>query len=304
MVRQPAAEVQFRWYQQGIGTYQRSLSAILERRIRMTAFWHRLPVAVRAVIAAFLVLLAGNLPWGVLVTANARFNPSVPWAALVMACYLWFCWRWLEGPGRRGHLRANPLRGRVWGWSLLAGASSLLALVELLSVLGRLVSEPPQQIAQHTPYPFLFALSALVMSGVVSGVFEESGFRGYLQAPLERRYGPAIAIAVTSLFFALMHITHGLALLAFLLPYYLAVSVVYGILAWRTGSILPGLALHSMGDAVSNVVAWRRGPLVARPLVWQTGPDLHFEMTLLAAIILALVAAWAFRRMDPRRATQ
>jgi hypothetical protein len=134
----------------------------------MTAIWHRLPVAVRAVIAAFLALLAGNLPWGVLATANARLNPSFPWAALVMACYIWLLWRWLGGRGRRGHLRANPLRGRVWGWSLLAGASGLLALVELLSVLGRLVSAPQQQIPSHTPYPFLFALSALVISGVVS----------------------------------------------------------------------------------------------------------------------------------------
>ena len=270
----------------------------------MTAIWHRLPVAVRAVIAAFLALLAGNLPWGVLATANARLNPSFPWAALVMACYIWLLWRWLGGRGRRGHLRANPLRGRVWGWSLLAGASGLLALVELLSVLGRLVSAPQQQIPSHAPYPFLFALSALVMSGVVSGVFEEAGFRGFLQAPLEQRYGPAIAIAVTSLFFALIHLTHGLTLLAFLLPYYLAVSVVYGILAWRTGSILPGVALHSVGDAVSNVVAWRRVPPVARPLVWQTGPDWRFGLALIAAIILALIAAWAFRRMDPRRAAQ
>ena len=57
----------------------------------MTAIWHRLPVAVRAVIAAFLALLAGNLPWGVLATANARLNPSFPWAALVMA---WIAWTW------------------------------------------------------------------------------------------------------------------------------------------------------------------------------------------------------------------
>jgi membrane protease YdiL (CAAX protease family) len=253
---------------------------------------------VRAVIAAFLALLAGNLPWGVLATANARLNPSFPWAALVMACYIWLLWRWLGGRGRRGHLRANPLRGRVWGWSLLAGASGLLALVELLSVLGRLVSAPQQQIPSHTPYPFLFALSALVMSGVVSGVFEEASFRGFLQAPLEQRYGPAIAIAVTSLFFALIHLTHGLALLAFLLPYYLAVSVVYGILSWRTGSILPGMVLHSIGDAVGNVIAWRRGPPVARPLVWRTGADWHFVLALSAAIILAFVAARAFRRIE------
>ncbi len=162
----------------------------------------------------------------------------------------------------------------------------------------------PQQIPSHAPYPFLLALSALVMSGVVSGIFEEASFRGFLQAPLEQRYGPAIAIAVTSLFFALIHITHGLALLAFLLPYYLAVSVVYGILAWRTGSILPGVALHSIGDAVSNVVAWRGGPPVARPLVRRTGPDWRFGMAVAAVIILAFVAAWAFRRMEPRRAAQ
>lgn len=162
--------------------------------------WRGLPVVVRAAITAFLVLLAGNLPWGVLATANARLDPSFPWAALVMACYLWFYWRWLDGRGRRRHLRANPLAGRVWGWSLLTGASSLAALVELLYVFGRLVGAPPQQISHHAPYPFLFALSALVMSGVVSGILEEASFRGFMQAPLEQRYGPAIAIAVTSLF--------------------------------------------------------------------------------------------------------
>lgn len=264
----------------------------------MAALWHKLPVAVRAVIAAFLVLLAGNLPWSVLATTNARLNPSFPWAALVMACYLWLLWRWLERRDLRSQLRANPLAGRVWGWSLAAGAASLLALVDLLYVARRLVSAPPQQISPHVPYPFLFALSALVMSGVVSGVFEEAGFRGCMQAPLERQYGPVIAIAVTSLFFALIHITHGLALLMFMLPYYLAVSAVYGILAWRTGSILPGLALHSIGDATANVVAWRRGPPAAPPPIW---PTMHFVLALLVAMVLALIAAWAFRRIAPRR---
>jgi membrane protease YdiL (CAAX protease family) len=72
---------------------------------------------------------------------------------------------------------------------------------------------------------------------------------------------------VTSLFFALIHITHG-------------------------------LALHSVGDAISNVVAWRCGPPVARPLVWQTGADLQFWLALAVAIILALTAAWAFRRIE------
>jgi len=126
------------------------------------------------------------------------------------------------------------------------------------------------------------------------------GAAGWQSAVGRPRHGQRPAQSVRSLGCA----GRCLALLTFRLPYYLAVSVVYGILAWRTGSILPGMVLHSIGDAVSNVVAWRRGPPVARPLVWQTGPDLHFEMTLLAAIVLALIAAWAFRRMDPRRAAQ
>jgi hypothetical protein len=61
---------------------------------------------------------------------------------------------------------------------------------------------------------------------------------------------------------------------------------------------LAGLALHSIGDAVGNVVAWRRGPSVARPLIWRTGADWPFVLALSVAIILAFVAARAFRRME------
>jgi len=104
----------------------------------MTAIWHRLPVAVRAVNRGIPGAAGRQSAVGRPRHGQRPLNPSFPWAALVMACYIWLLWRWLGGRGRRGHLRANPLRGRVWGWSLLAGASGLLALVELLSVLGRL----------------------------------------------------------------------------------------------------------------------------------------------------------------------
>ena len=42
--------------------------------------------------------------------------------------------------------------------------------------------------------PWWSVYSILILISVVAGVAEESGFRGYMQAPLEKRYGPVVAI--------------------------------------------------------------------------------------------------------------
>jgi membrane protease YdiL (CAAX protease family) len=47
------------------------------------------------------------------------------------------------------------------------------------------------------PLP-LATLSAFVLiSAIVAGVAEESGFRGYMQGGIEQRHGPVVAILVT-----------------------------------------------------------------------------------------------------------
>jgi membrane protease YdiL (CAAX protease family) len=53
---------------------------------------------------------------------------------------------------------------------------------------------------------------------------------------------------VTSVVFTLAHVTHGLDALVRMAPGYFTISVLWGLLAWRTGSILPGMALHAGGD--------------------------------------------------------
>ena len=46
-----------------------------------------------AVLMGIVVLLAGNLPWGVLlVPLNLRVARVVPWAVLPMAIYLWWAY--------------------------------------------------------------------------------------------------------------------------------------------------------------------------------------------------------------------
>ena len=82
----------------------------------------------------------------------------------------------------------------------------------------------------------------------MAGIAEEAGFRGYMQSAIEPKCGPVAAIAVVSFIFAAIHFTHGVGSTLPRLPYYLAISVIYGMLTYRTGSILPTLVIH----------AWRR----------------------------------------------
>jgi len=97
--------------------------------------WGRIPIVVRAVIAGFVVLVAGNfLPQG-LIAANIR-SPAVPWSAAAIAVYLWLYWLYVQGRGwprstttaRRRGLRAVPLSPRVWRWSFAAGGLRDLGL--------------------------------------------------------------------------------------------------------------------------------------------------------------------------------
>jgi len=85
------------------------------------------------------------------------------------------------------------------------------------------------------------------MGAVVSGVIEEVAFRGYMQSGLER-FGAGPAILATSVVFALFHGVHGWQALLLLGPGLFIASVLFGMLAYHTGSILPGIAVHVVGD--------------------------------------------------------
>jgi len=218
--------------------------------------WRRLPVWFRAVVIGLIVAGAPTVVWGALAGINLRLTPRVPWSVPVMAVLLWLYWRYVRGYGpprrfaqtRNEHLRATPLSPRVWRLALVAGGSAVAAVWAAFAALRGVlhIAAPPNDLTQ---FPLLTVLAAIVMGSAVAGVVEEAGFRGYMQVPLERAYGPAAAIATTSILFTLVHLTHGAAVVP-MLPFYLVVAVVYGILAFVTGSILPSLTLHFTGDVL------------------------------------------------------
>jgi membrane protease YdiL (CAAX protease family) len=209
---------------------------------------------VRPIANGLMIALAGAGTWAVLARLNASIRPDLPWAAGVMASLLVVVVAWLNGLGpprasaavRRELLRLWPpqRRERSVGGLPTVGIVVLLAALTVVWIgIGRITPVP-----DLSGYPTsIYRWSLFIMSPIVAGVIEESAFRGYMQRGLER-VDPHSAIWITSIVFVLSHITHGLGTVVMLGPGIFVVSVLYGHLARRTGTIVPGMCIHVMAD--------------------------------------------------------
>jgi membrane protease YdiL (CAAX protease family) len=262
-------------------------------------------VVIRAVVTGCLVCLAGTIVWSVLLGLNLKLAPSIPWAVPVMAVLLWAYWRYLGGKGwprstadtRRASLRVHTLSGSLWVWALATGLLSVASAVNLQLVYARLVRVPLETLPDLSRYPFLTVLGALVMSAAVAGFMEEAGFRGYMQVPLERRYGPVAASIVVAIVFCVWHFSHGFAYTVPRLPYYFAISIIYSAIAYLSNSLLPLVTIHASGDALGFLYVWLRGMPHAKPLLWQSGSDAALWTELGLGLLFGLLAIGAYRKL-------
>jgi membrane protease YdiL (CAAX protease family) len=104
-------------------------------------------------------------------------------------------------------------------------------------------------------------LLASLLISIVPALVEETLFRGYLQRRFLERWSPAVAIGVTTLLFAAMHfdsLTHIVSIIP--------LGFVTGLLAYRTNSVKPGMAvhaLHNVGTVTYSALVMTFGPMVA-----------------------------------------
>ena len=256
-------------------------------------------------LIGLVAVLAAELPWSALIGANLKLSGSVPWAVPAMAVYLFFYWRYCGGWGwpagtaafRRRRFRAGAIATRIWLWAMAAGVTAMASAVWLLFAWSRIVPLPMPAAPDLSPYPWWTILLSVLMGAAVSGIAEEAGFRGYIQSALEEWAGPAMAISLTSLLFGFVHFSHGTAFALPRLPYYLAIGVIYGVLTWRTGSILPSMLLHAGGNASDGLLVLKLGMPHAAPLIWESGPDAAFWRNVGLGIVCALAAGLAFRQL-------
>ena len=161
------------------------------------------------------------------------------------------------------------LRSRGASWRSLGlvtrsfGSDAKLALAALALVLAPLLTLS-SGLDQLVPYrhpiidflgthrdPLSLAL-VFVSAVVVAPIAEEFFFRGVLQGWLQKRLpelGGLGAIAIASLAFGLAHVGQGLAWIPLVF-----FGMAVGYLAKQTGSIVPGIFVHSLFNAVSVVL--------------------------------------------------
>ncbi len=177
----------------------------------------------------------------------------------------------------------------------LAGLVGYLPAVALAGLWVKVL--PPVLVERFPDVSRIFEGSRPEQAAVVAvavgiaPLCEEAAFRGHLQRTLTRAAGPAVAIGLGAILFAVRHLDP----LRFA-PLVL-LGAVFGWLAWRGGSLWPAIAAHAANNAVASGIALA-GPGGSRADAAEPGAGAL--LAILAgggALVVAILAA--YRRATP-----
>ena len=268
--------------------------------------WAKLPLLLRAILSGLLIALVAANVWPLLLL-RLGVPLAAPAEVLFFALYLW--WVAGGGPPRRTHdARAKSFRNArlssgQWFWGLIAAVFFAVTVHAAIAFLFRLVSFPAAAFHQGYDFSFIPTLPlrwiAVIFSAASAGICEEVGFRGYMQFPLEQRYGAITGILVSSVFFTLVHLTKGWALIG-MIPIVFGAGLLLGLLARASASLIPCIIGHTIMDIGLFAYWWTgiAGTFSARPIS-ETGPDRAF--VLICAVLAASLCTVLFSLAKLRR---
>ncbi len=272
----------------------------------LTSWWTGLPVLLKSVfngLFVFIILSSGATS---LFIANMAIFPSIPWSVPVILLYLWVVFQFFNGrwgtrassPARQQSMRARRLGTKEWGaaWSAIIPVMIFFIAVTIVSY--RLIEVPSEELLP-SDMPWWSVYSTLLMISIIAGVSEEAGFRGYIQAPLEKRYGPWFAISVASVLFWLAHLNHANGVPRVLALFIMGASL--GALALCARSILPAIIAHAAADTIvfmGSVSGIGPDYLWIPVPIKESGMDGFFWVTIGVVIISGIASAVTLRRLS------
>ena len=138
---------------------------------------------------------------------------------------------------------------------------------------------------------------AVIVSAISAAVCEETGFRGYMQRPIEEHRGVLIAVLISTIFFTLVHLTKAWSL-AGMVPIVFGAGLLLGLLAWSSQSLIPSMIGHVVMDIGLFAYWWTgiAGEFSARPLR-ETGIDGPFTIACATAFVSVLVTLFSISRL-------
>lgn len=269
-----------------------------------TSFWSKLPVSLRAILSGLLIALVAANVWPILL-----LNLSVPMAAFIEMIFLCFYLWWTSGGGpprttrdsRQNAFRYGPLSRERWFWGIIGAIFFAVAVHASIVLLFRCVQFPVAAFRRGYDLSFISTLPlkwlAVIVSAISAGVCEETGFRGYMQRPIEEHHGAVIAILISTIFFTLVHLNKAWSL-AGMVPIVFGAGLLLGLLAWSSQSLIPSTIGHAVMDIGLFAYWWTgiAGEFTGRPLR-ETAVDSSFVIACATAFVSVLVTLFAISRL-------
>ncbi|MDX2360858.1 MAG: type II CAAX endopeptidase family protein [Crocinitomicaceae bacterium] len=264
--------------------------------------WMKIPLVLRSILTGFGVSTIGIGIWVLLVS-----NLPIHWSVISMGVFLILFWMYFSGKWspsntqtfRRFCIRQTKLKKPVWIWGGVAAIFLFIFLNACLVFTFRIVEFQPEVFKTASylnDFPAWMSWSLILMASLVAGLCEEVGYRGYLQTPLEQKYGHLAAISITSLVFVVIHLHQAWA--GGILVQIFAISFMLGYLAYASNSLILGIIAHASFDVVMFSYWWSDviGTFEGKPIS-MTGVDIHFIITIIVVLLSTLFFIVAIRRL-------
>jgi membrane protease YdiL (CAAX protease family) len=193
--------------------------------------------------------------------------PTIAFSQLALLGIILACWKWTKRPFRSSLGLVAPRVTVVQSAVLVVAGIVPFGLSLLAAALVPTSETGEGLISLWTDTPFYLAVLWVIVIGVFPGCMEEAFFRGILQPAFCKRWKPWLSILVTSSLFGLLHIAPPAIVMATVLGLWL------GLVAWRIGSIIPGILTHLLVNSGWNTsqMFFRRVAIDETTLTWLTG---------------------------------
>ncbi len=254
--------------------------------------------AIGYLVLSFAVWLSAQIHGDSLALAAARVQSdllSLTMAQLTgMGLALWMGLRWFGGnaPLLEG-LSLFAIRRRTAALCLLAGVCLQFPLTELSNLLHHYVFGAESMERQLAVQRMLEAPSmgrgVLVVSCVVALIpaIEELFFRGFVLFGMRERYGSGAALVGSACLFGISHLDPVAAV------YATVAGIALGMLALRTRSIWPGIAVHAAVNAMPVLLPERLFPLRGFNVPAVVPLHLPLGLVLVSLALGVLLLVWA-----------
>ena len=267
----------------------RSERTSMQKNALITKVWLNLPVWVQAIIVGSLVYGVGTGIWLIIISLI-----PMPFSFVGMMGVFWVYLKYFSGSWgpkstievRRDNFRPALLSRDAMAWSVLAAITIVIAIQAVMVLTFRLVDFPAETFDlgyDFHLYPNWAVIGFIGCAALAAGIFEEVGFRGYMQVPLEKCYGSTIAIGSVTVLFTVFHFNQVWAPPA--IAVLIIAGVLFGVLAKASNSLIPGMVAHVITDIIAYSYWWS-GLAGANKVetIFITGMDWHFLLWLLIVV--------------------